>query len=89
MAEKDFEEAFEEVYRINAVGRGGSTAHQIYEDIRTIKMFYLKKVIEEYCLEEKEYDRVEIVEDSEKLKYQVLLDGKEVWQFRIKIRNQR
>lgn len=89
MEEKDFEESFVEVHRVNAVGIGVNTAHQMYEDIRSIKMFHLKKVIEEYHLTEEEYDRVEIAEDSENLKYQILLDGKAVRQFRIKIRNQR
>ena len=89
MEQNDFEELFVEVHRVNAVGVGINTAHQLYEDIRSIKMFHLKKVIEEYHLTEKEYDRVEITEDSEKLKYQILLDGKMVRQFRIKIRNQR
>lgn len=89
MEEKESEESFVEVHRVNAVGVGVNTAHQMYEDIRTIKMFHLKKVIEEYRLAEKDYDRVEIVEDSENLKYRILLDGKTVRQFRIKIRNQR
>lgn len=89
MEENNFNEPFVEVHRVNAVGIGVNTAHQMYEDIRSIKMFHLKKVVEEFQLNEDEYDRVEIVEDAEELKYQILLDGKMVRQFRIKIRNQR